>query len=302
MSSEAPEDAALLWEQRGIAARDAKRYDEAMRYFRAGLALADRPISWLGLALCLARTGQHDEARECFEKARALAPNSGVIRHLADAAAGANPARMPSAYIAWLYNTNAADFDNEMASLAYRGPDMLRQLVTRIWQPEQKLALLDLGCGTGFSGLPFKPYAATMDGVDIAQRMLDQAARGGNYTRLFCTDAHVFLQQTDQQYDGILAAEMLNYVGDLTELFTLMAAALKPQGQIFVTTERDLTPPADAPGYRLAPSGRYQHDENHIPVVAAQAGLMVADRVDEPLRVEAGQLVPGTAYRLCHKT
>ncbi|MBP6818422.1 MAG: methyltransferase domain-containing protein [Ferrovibrio sp.] len=299
MSSETIEDAALLWEQRGIAARDARRYEEATRYFRAGLMLADRPISWLGLALCLAHAGQHGEARECFEKARALAPHSGVIRHLADAAAGANPARMPSAYIAWLYNTNAADFDNDMATLGYRGPEMLRQLITRVWQPENKLAILDLGCGTGFSGRPFKPYAATMDGVDIAQRMLDQAARNGNYTRLFCADAHVFLQQADQQYDGILAAEMLNYVGDVTEIFTLMAAALRPGGQIFITIERDLTP--TALGYRLAASGRYQHDEKHIPVVAAQAGLMVADRVDEPLRVEAGKLVPGTAYRLCHK-
>ncbi|WP_430398328.1 methyltransferase domain-containing protein [Ferrovibrio sp.] len=299
MSAETPEDAALLWEQRGIAARDAKRYDEAIGYFRAGLALAERPISWLGLALCLARTGRHDDARTCLEKARTLAPHSGVIRHLADAAAGANPARMPSAYIAWLYNTNAADFDNEMAALAYRGPEMLHQLVTRIWQPENKLAILDLGCGTGFSGQPFKPYAATMDGVDIAQRMLDQAARCGNYTRLFCADAHVFLRQADQQYDGILAAEMLNYVGDVTEIFTLMAAALKPDGQIFITIERDQTP--TALGYRLAASGRYQHDEKHIPVVAAQAGLMVADRVDEPLRVEAGELVPGMAYRLCHK-
>jgi predicted TPR repeat methyltransferase len=299
MSSEKIEDAALLWEQRGIAARDAKRYDEAARYFRAGLMLADRPISWLGLALCLAHADQHGEARECFEKARALAPHSGVIRHLADAAAGANPARMPSAYIAWLYNTNAADFDNDMATLGYRAPEMLHRLVSRIWQPENKLAILDLGCGTGFSGLPFTLYAATMDGVDIAQRMLDQAARSNNYTRLFCAEAHVFLQQIDQQYDVILAAEMLNYVGDLTELFALMAAALKPEGQIFVTTECD--PTSTALGYRLAASGRYQHDENHIPAVAALAGLMVADRVDEALRVEAGELVPGTAYRLCHK-
>ena len=51
-----------------------------------------------------------------------------------------------------------------------------------------KLAILDLGCGTGLAGLAFQPLAARLDGVDLSPAMIEKARARGIYDHLDVAD------------------------------------------------------------------------------------------------------------------
>lgn len=289
-----PDLQAVHLEQRGIDARDAGRHAEAESYFaRAVLKAPARPISWLGLALSQIDQQRVSAAIASLYRARDLSPQSGVVNHLLDSLSGTTSARAPESYVIWLFNTYAANFDNHLARLAYQGPDMLRRLALRAdWCEDKSRAILDIGCGTGLSGLPFAPYASRLDGIDLAIGMLNQARRRAIYDDLHHGEAHAVLSaMPENSYDTVLAADTLIYIGDVAELFRLVATRLKPGGSFLFTVETGET------GFKLTQSGRYNQSDAYLRDCAA--GLFAfSDHIEGTIRIEAGKFTPARAYRL----
>lgn len=283
---------AQAWEQRGILARDSGRASEAEAYFEKALLCGERPLALLGLALSQIDQQRPNDAIENLRKARHLAPHSGVVSHLHDALCGKQTDRAPNGFVTWLFNASAAGFDNHLSSLGYQGPEMLRQLAERAgWVAEGKLHILDLGCGTGLSGLPFRSHATTLHGVDLSDGMLAQAQERGIYDRLDKGEVHMALEQyTAGHYDAVLAADMLIYIGEITELFRLVARALKPGGSFLFTVETTET------GFALTKTGRYSHSDAYLRRYMP-ASMHCADSIDGMIRVEAGKFTPARAYR-----
>lgn len=284
---------AIRFEQRGIHARDAGHHGEAESYFTQAVAHDPaRPLSWLGLALSQIDLKRPDDALQSLRRAQELSPQSGVVAHLLDSLSGHTSARAPDTYVSWLFNTYAEGFDLHLTRLGYQGPAMLHRLAIRAgWAADGSRSILDLGCGTGLSGLPFLSYAAQLDGVDLSTGMLEQARRRGIYTGLHHGEAHAVLHDLPVgDRDIVIAADTLIYIGDLAELFRLVAAHLKPGGSFLFTVEtgeRDFT---------LAPTGRYQHSDDYL--LACANGLFdFADRIEGTIRVEAGRFMPARAYR-----
>jgi predicted TPR repeat methyltransferase len=283
---------ALAWEQRGTLARDAGRAAEAEACFEKALADGERPIALLGLALSQIDQNRPADAIENLRKARELAPKSGVVSHLHNALTGNPTGRAPDSFVTWLFDAKAFAFDNHLASLGYQGPEMLRQLAERAgWVAEGKRHILDLGCGTGLSGLPFHSHAASLHGVDLSAGMLAQAQQRGIYDRLDKSEVHLALQQyTPLHYDAVLAADMLIYVGELTDMFSLIAKLLKPGGSFLFTVET-----AEV-GFMLTQSGRYSHSDAYLRR-SLPTSMHCADVIDGMIRVEAGKFTPARAYR-----
>lgn len=285
---------AIHWEQRGINARDAGRHAEAEEHFaRAVQQAPNRPISWLGLALSQIDQQRASEAIASLYRARDLSPQSGVVNHLLNSLSGKTSKRAPEGYVVWLFNTYAANFDNHLARLAYQGPEMLRQLAVRAdWCEDKSRAILDIGCGTGLSGQPFLPYASRLDGIDLSPGMLNQARRRGIYDDLHHGEAHAVLGAMPSGiYDTALAADTLIYIGDVAELFRLVADRLKRGGSFLFTVE------TGEHGFALTPSGRYSQADAYLRNCAA--GLFdCTDSIAGTIRVEAGQFTPARAYRL----
>jgi predicted TPR repeat methyltransferase len=285
---------AANWEQRGISARDAGKHVEAEAHFARSVAEApDRAISWLGLALSQIDQERISEAIASLYRARDLSPKSGVIGHLLDSLKGHNPARAPESYVNWLFNTYAAGFDNHLARLGYRGPEMLRQLIQQAgWQADSNRAVLDIGCGTGLSGEPFTAFASRLDGIDLSVGMLNQARRRGIYTDLHHGEAHGILAAMPAAlYDTVVAADTLIYIGDLAQIFQLVAERLKSGGDFIFTVETGET------GFKLTQSGRYSQSDAYLRECAA--GLFAfSDRIEGTIRIESGRFTPARAYRL----
>ena len=66
--------------------------------------------------------------------------------------------------------------------------------MVREFKPEGNFRnCLDLGCGTGLSGEPFKGLSRRLVGVDVSSGMLEQAKRKDIYSVLECEDVFAFL-------------------------------------------------------------------------------------------------------------
>lgn len=288
---------AIRFEQRGIHARDAGNHAEAEGHFTQAVTHdPDRPLSWLGLALSQIDLKRPQDAVTSLRRAQELSPQSGVVAHLLDSLSGHTSTRAPDTYVSWLFNTYAEGFDTHLARLGYQGPVMLHSLVQRAgWVADGSRSILDLGCGTGLSGLPFAPYAAKLTGVDLSAGMLEQAQRRGIYTELHRGEIHTALRDLPAgSHDTVIAGDTLIYVGDLSDMFRLTAGHLPPGGSFLFTVE------TGEQDFTLAPTGRFQHSDSYLQACASNL-FDFADRIDGVIRIESGRFTPARAYRFTRR-
>jgi predicted TPR repeat methyltransferase len=132
------------------------------------------------------------------------------------------------------------------------------------------LDILDIGCGTGLAGAWLKDYARTLVGVDLSEEMVKVAAKKQLYQELHVQPLNEYLKAADKTFDLVVAADVLSYVGDLTETFQQVAKVLRPGGHFAFTVE---TAPADLylseRGYRLMRNGCFGYSKKYIDDIVA---------------------------------
>lgn len=281
--------------QQAWQAQSAGQLDQAAEIYQKALDIEDSAPGWLGLGQCHLERKDPQAALAAFRRALALLPQSGAIRHMVDMLEGSRvPDRAPDDYVVWVFDGHAERFEAHLAALNYRGPQMIAGLIEGVWQRDGSRAVLDLGCGTGLNAPLFKPYAKRLDGVDLAPRMLQQAARRGGYDHLYKAEAHAFLRRPPCRYDAVLATDVFIYIGQLDEILSLSEQYLNPNGELLFTIELATgTQPVE-----LRPSGRFRQTDAYIRTLAERTGFAVAATHDEALRIENGVPEAGRAYRL----
>ncbi len=262
-----------------------------------GLA-PDAPEPHLALAHAYLEAKRGHEAAEMASRVLGLkisAKQGEQAAFLREAAMGTSPERAPAAYVRELFDVYAPHFDQDLVGkLLYRTPDLLGTMLAELGLPADGAAL-DLGCGTGLSGVVLKRFAARLTGADISARMLEMAARRGIYDRLIECDFLDWLgQQPAGQYRIVMAADVLNYVGDLAPVLALVAPVLEPGGVFVLSLEK---PEAGAP-VQLTSALRFQHDADRVIAAAEEVGLELAVRAEAEMRKEAGKPVIGTLLAL----
>ncbi len=241
----------------------------------------------------LVRTGEDAKAREHAARWKAAFPDDSVAQHMASAVLGGQvPERAGDAYVRETFDRFAQDFEKVLGGLGYRVPEILCAAINEQMAGRTSLSVLDAGCGTGLCAPFLRPVAKSLVGVDLSGGMLEKARARNIYDALHETELGAFLAQTTDRYDISVAADVFCYFGALTPSFSALAAKMTPSGVFGFTVE---ALPADAPtseGYRLGPTGRYQHDEAYVKQALEQAGfsLLRFDRTHG--REEMGQPVP----------
>jgi predicted TPR repeat methyltransferase len=260
---------------------------ELQRALRIDYTFADARFA-LGCAWLQA--GEPDKALESFSH---LEEDDEVTAKISQAEAIRAQPRSDAGYVRHLFDQFSADYDARMiGQLGYRAPQILRELFDLLVPGRERLAILDLGCGTGLASAAFKDVAARLDGVDLSPAMIEKARARKLYDALVVGDIETMFNQAGQ-YDLILAADTLVYLGDLEPIFAGASQRLKPGGFFLFTVESK-----DGGGFELGPKRRWRHSEPYLRAQAAKAGLDVAGFMSAVPRREANHSVEGFAVAL----
>jgi len=231
------------------------------------------------------------EAERALEQFAALdAPPQALI---ARAEAIRAQQRSDAGYVRHLFDQFSADYDARMRSqLTYRAPEILRELAALVMPGAKRLTILDLGCGTGLAGQAFADLAAAIDGIDLSPAMIEKARALRLYRTLTVGDIESALAG-GADYDLILAADTLVYLGDLAATFAGAARRLKSGGFFLFTVEA-----SSGPDFELGPKRRWRHSESYLRQIAGSCGFDIAGLLACAPRTEAGMPVDGLAAAL----
>jgi predicted TPR repeat methyltransferase len=278
----------------GVLLNARKRPREAALCFSKVITLRPKdPEARRLLALAHCTLGEVEQAVEIFEEWLADDPDDPIARHMLAACSGRNvPPRASDAYIERTFDSFAASFDSKLAKLSYRAPALVVEMLKQSDDaPSKSLDILDAGCGTGLCGPLIAPYARRLVGVDLSERMLDQAGERKVYDELVKGELTAYLAGYTEAFDVIVSADTLVYFGPLEAVVGASENALRPGGRLIFTVE-ELVGAVPDDGYSLATSGRYRHAREYLKGVLKAANLRPEIGSAE-LRLEAGEPVAG---------
>lgn len=273
----------------------ADRLPEAIAAFQQTLRLApDSNAARFGLGSAWLEAGEGRLALEQFAHCTPETP--GLDQARAQAEALLHLPRSNAKYVRHLFDDFSAHYDSHMLTrLQYRAPTALRGLFDLLAADRDGLDILDLGCGTGLSGLAFQDLAARLIGIDLSPRMIEAANGRGIYDDCILADIEEPPVE-DDSFDLVLAADTLVYIGDLSAVMAAARRALRPDGLFLFSVEKK-----EQGGFDLGPKRRWRHSEAYLRAVADENGFDLAGLLACVPRTESNVDVPGFAVALQKK-
>ncbi len=259
---------------------------------------------WLGLGEFRQKAGLAAQAADAFRQALALDPQDifGAGLKLALLGATETPDKPPSRYVEALFDHYADRFEAALVErLDYSVPGKLATLVRKVRGEGGPFACaVDLGCGTGLFGVEIRSSVERLEGFDLSANMLAKAGEKGIYDHLARSDlsldaegSQLFADHLARgRADLVAAADVLMYLGDLANAFSL-AAELSAPGALFAFSVEDAGTPD---GFHLAPSLRYAHSQAYVRAALAAAGFDLCEVERTTIRMDGGKPVLGILF------
>lgn len=105
--------------------------------------------------------------------------------------------------------------------------------------PFKNLSLLDVGCGGGLISEPMARLGATVTGLDAGDENIKTASLHAQQSGLTidyqCSSAEA-LANSGQQFDVVLALEIIEHVADINLFYDALTALVKPGGLLILST------------------------------------------------------------------
>lgn len=245
----------------GIALKANEQPGQAIAAYRKAIEVKpDYADAFANLGLALKDEGRLDEAVAAYRRAVVFKPDSPDWQHVLAALTGDHsPTSTPASYVRKLFDPYAREFDDHLVrKLHYRVPEQFFETIHAV-APDRQFEILDLGCGTGLCGVPFRSVAKTLTGVDLSPAMIAQASARGIYDRLITGDIAEAMRDQEESCDLILAGDLFVYVGDLGKVFASALRALRGGGLFAFSLERH-----DGEGFVLHSKVRFAHSLSYI--------------------------------------
>ena len=248
------------------------------------------PPALLGMGDACLLLEQDDEAVGFFKQCLALDPSDRL-------GAGPRLARMNEVeaddairhgYIAALFDDYAKRFDTHLIqTLGYSAPQQLHAAIIAIRSHFEQG--YDLGCGTGLMGEVLRPHVDHLSGCDLSHAMLQEARAKQIYDRLDGDDVvHALTQQHAASLDLITAADVLVYIGALTDVLVAAHHALKIGGLFAFTTQACV-----GERFIIGEDLRSAHSERYLRTQALQTGFEILAFEAVSVRQDRDQAVRG---------
>jgi predicted TPR repeat methyltransferase len=276
--------------------RDLHDDEQAIACYQRVLAMdPDYLAAANNLAYLFHRAGEVDQAVLHYTQVLGLRPEDESVRYLLASLLGTPLDHAPDAYVRNFFDTYAEGFEHSLVDeLGYDNPQKLYECLCNSSARSSAYEHgLDLGCGTGLSGLSFKGVVTVLDGVDLSRNMLTQAAQKDCYTLLYPDSISHHLDATGETYDFFLATDVFIYVGDLFKIFTAAQAIARPEALFCFSTEH-----LAADGFQLLQTGRFAYSHDYIRQIAASTGWTVLALEPTLLRKEREVWISGDLWIL----
>lgn len=275
-----------------------RHYSQAEQVLRHAAALRPKNVYVLQLlfnSLYLQR--KMDEALQFVDTILAIEPENALMLHFHAMLSGRTSEHPPAEYVSHLFDGYADQFDHHLQQvLAYTIPaqiaDTLRSLAG--YSGASRRTLLDLGCGTGLVAAALKEITSQRTGVDLSPKMLEKARQKQLYGELHEQDVVSYMLASTRQFDLVVAADVLIYIGALSPFISAARNVLSPSGLLVFSVEKDVM----ADTFRLHPCGRYTHAAPYVGQLAAAEGYDILVQDDCTIRMENHTPVPGILYVL----
>ena len=235
-----------------------------------------------------------EEAKICYGKAIKIKPDNKEAKHLFAALTGQTTNSSPREYVENLFNNYAIDFEHTLLNkLEYKTPNLITELIVAKNPNIQLGSVLDLGCGTGLIGDEIKKYCSNLEGIDLSKSMLEKAKNKKIYDKLTHQDIIDYLSTENLNFNYFIAADVLVYIGDLSDIFRLIKSRNKSKGQFIFSTEH-----TDRNGFFLEQSGRYSHSKKYIEILCNEFGYKLSHFELTNLRKNKSEFIIGGLYIL----
>ena len=264
----------------GVAEMALGHLNEARTHFKSVLKQnKNHGASLTNLANIASRLNQIPDAIHYLKRATAANPDDTSSAFMLDALTEQSPMREASTeYTQNLFDNYALHYEKHMQdALNYSAPKHIAEYLHRfipnspLTTPKHPLHVtraLDLGCGTGLSGIVLRELSLHLTGVDLSPKMLAEAEQKAIYDELFEADLILFLAEQITPFSLIVAADVLPYLGELDTLFQSVAKTLVPKGLFLLTIEI-----SNSTDWTLQKTARFAHHPDYITTLAKQYGF-----------------------------
>jgi len=135
-----------------------------------------------------------------------------------------------------LYDAWAEVYDEELGENEYQQPLRCAEALAQLMSPATDPAVLDVGCGSGLSGLALKNMGfSNIDGCDYSMGMLEKAETTGAYTRLFETNLNAPPMDADDAiYDAATCVGVFSFGHVTADALDDILRVLRPGGILVI--------------------------------------------------------------------
>jgi len=279
----------------GNTLQELKRLDEALASYNQAIALKpDYAEAHYNLGVTLQELGRLDDALASYTKAIALKPEYSSAKHMLAALTGETTETAPRDYVENLFDNYAAKFESSLVdNLEYKIPRVIAEIIIKDSKFDLLGSIMDLGCGTGLFGVEIKQFCEHLEGIDLSEKMLDEAMKKDIYNKLIKEDILAYLSNASLNFDYFVSTDVFIYIGDLSDIFRLIKSRNKTGGKLVFSTED-----YDGDGFFLEQSGRYSHSKKYIEGLCKKFGFELRHFETQALRKDKNQYISGGLYIL----
>ena len=280
----------------GAVLRELGRLNDAEESYKKALSIKpDFAETHSNLGHVLHALGKFNEAADSLRKAVGIEPDLPGVQHRLNALLGITTDFAPRQYVEDIFNSHAKKFDNHLVNvLKYDAPIMLKKALLDLGLAQRKYKnVIDLGCGTGLSGLEFRDIAETLIGIDLSEEMVRKAERKNIYDRLYVDDIVGRLEILKTQFSLFISSDVFAYIGDLLPLFSCIKRHSTQNSLLVFSTEH-----TDDGDFILRNTARYAHSKDYILSIAKQQGFRLEFFTTCNLRYERDGWIIGGLFVL----